>query len=111
MSAQDNNCDTSRKMTDQERSLVMRLLAIAGKEFDLDTVQVYPMSDGGMGSVRFVTERTASRHRKFGQQLSQLHLKDADGVDVIASLDVDTDGELFELDLWKTDFSPTIRLK
>ena len=35
---------------------------------------------------------------------------DEDGVKVIASLNVDSDGHLFELDIWKTDFSPLLRI-
>ncbi|WP_420885213.1 DUF6984 family protein, partial [Candidatus Symbiothrix dinenymphae] len=35
---------------------------------------------------------------------------DEDGVDVIASLNIDDTGDLYELDIWKTDFSPLIKL-
>jgi len=34
---------------------------------------------------------------------------DVDGVTVIASLNIDKDGNLFELDIWKTDYSPLIK--
>jgi hypothetical protein len=36
--------------------------------------------------------------------------KDADGVDVIASLNVDQNNELFELDIWKTTFDQLVRI-
>ena len=34
----------------------------------------------------------------------------ADGVPVLASLNVDQNGRFLELDLWKTDFTPVIRI-
>ncbi|WP_421750901.1 DUF6984 family protein [Croceimicrobium sp.] len=37
-------------------------------------------------------------------------MKDADGVEVIATLYLDKDGSLFELDLWKTNFEPLLIL-
>ena len=38
-------------------------------------------------------------------QVSECQFKDIDGVPVIASLYLDKDNELFELDIWKVDFS------
>lgn len=35
---------------------------------------------------------------------------DQDGVDVIATLSLDNYGDLFELDVWKVDFSPVVSL-
>ena len=45
----------------------------------------------------------------FGKQVSELQFVDQDGIDVLVSLYVDTQGEIFELDVWKTDFSQLIR--
>lgn len=46
----------------------------------------------------------------FGGQVAEYQFTDADGVEVLASLNVDQDGRPFELDMWKTDFSPLIRI-
>ena len=48
--------------------------------------------------------------RKFGRQISDFQFTDVDGIEVIASLNVDSDGNLFELDIWKTDFGKLIEL-
>ena len=36
--------------------------------------------------------------------------KDSDGIDVLASLYLDQDHEICEVDIWKADFSPLIRI-
>ncbi len=46
----------------------------------------------------------------FGKQISDFQFTDVDGVEVIASLNVDSDGNLLELDIWKTDFGKLIKL-
>ena len=46
------------------------------------------------------------KERKFGSQVSDCQFKDTDGVTVIASLYLDREGNMYELDMWKTDFSP-----
>ncbi len=65
------------------------------------------MPDGGMGSVRFVQE--PPEQRIFGEQIAEGLFHDADGVPVSVALNIDQFDDLFELDLWKVDFSPLIR--
>ncbi len=65
------------------------------------------LNDGGMGSVR-LTDRL-DRPRKMGRELVTAHYIDADGVPVIISVNLDEDGQLFEIDFWKVDFSPLER--
>ena len=43
--------------------------------------------------------------RFLGSQISDCQFKDTDGVTVIASLYLDREGNMYELDMWKTDFS------
>jgi len=64
---------------------------------------VQDMNDGGMGSLRFW--RQDGEQRRFGDLPVEAHFRDADGTLVIASVIVDQSGALYELDLWKTDFS------
>lgn len=66
------------------------------------------MNDGGMGSLLLLPHGT-KRDRQFGRQACDHQFKDADGVDVIATLNVDMNEELFELDMWKMDYSPVVR--
>lgn len=71
---------------------------------------VCPMDDGGMGSLYLFTKGETNKDRKFGEQVSEYQFTDEDGVEVVASLNVDDCGSLFELDIWKTDFSKLIRM-
>jgi hypothetical protein len=60
------------------------------------------MQDGGMGGIRFVRPDI----RRFGRELTEAQYLDSDGVLVIISINADDQGDLFELDFWKVDFSP-----
>ncbi|PWK02250.1 hypothetical protein BC749_101313 [Flavobacterium araucananum] len=76
-------------------------------EEDLD---VETMNDDGMGSLKLFPKDISSENRVFGKQIAECIFLDADGINVIASLNVDDKGKLFELDIWKTDFSPLIKI-
>ena len=69
-------------------------------------VIVRSMKDGGMGSLELLLPESPGRDRIFGGRVAELQFRDEDGVDVIVSLNVDQDQRPFELDIWKTDFSP-----
>lgn len=73
----------------------------------LPDLQVEDMSDGGMGSLRFV--QADDRHRRLGKKLVEVEFNDADDVLVSAVINLDDLGRLFELDIWKVDFSPLKR--
>lgn len=94
-----------RKLKDDEKRLIKKLLDNVEQTNNLDDIIARPMSDGGMGSLLLFSNKKEQKKRLFGKQLSEFRFTDIDGVSVIASLNVDTDGELFELDIWKTDFS------
>ena len=69
-----------------------------------------PMDDGGMGSIVLAPLPISVIPRRFGSQVAEVWFSDADGVAVSATLNTDEEGELFELDVWKVDFSPLIRI-
>ncbi|WP_044175609.1 DUF6984 family protein [Flectobacillus major] len=71
---------------------------------------VSPMNDGGMGSLKLYPEGVMSEQRQFGKQASEYIFLDEDGITVIASLYLDKKERLFELDIWKTNYSPLISL-
>jgi hypothetical protein len=73
----------------------------------LPTAQVEELSDGGMGSLLFVSSKP---NRMFGEVIAEIQFNDEDNVPVLASLNLDKDGALFELDLFKADFSPLKKL-
>lgn len=69
---------------------------------------VQDMNDGGMGSLR--VWRGTHDHRLFGGVAAEAEFDDADGVTVLASIYLDRKGQIYELDMWKTDFSPLQQL-
>ncbi|MGN8055125.1 DUF6984 family protein [Pedobacter sp. 22163] len=69
---------------------------------ELATVFVEEMEDGGMGSLRVVSDK----ERFYSRDIGQAEMLDEDGIPLIISVNIDTDGNFFELDIWKVDFSP-----
>lgn len=76
----------------------------------LRSLRVEAMDDGGMGSLRFPRPSTADPSPGVVVTRSCVQFQDLDGVDVLASLNARSDGILIELDVWKTDFSPLIKI-
>ena len=58
-----------------------------------------------MGSIRFVQ----TEPRTLRKALMEAEYTDSDGVLVSIVVNVDTHGDLFEVDFWKVDFSPLRR--
>ena len=100
-----------RQLTSAEKGLIQALIERAqGIEIPsdwLEQVRVTPMNDGGMGSLRFLP---ASLGQMFGEGIAEVLFDDADGVAVSATLNLDQTGSPFELDIWKVDFSPLVRI-
>lgn len=104
--------ESSRTPSKQEITLIKLLVDKSTKTFPLgweDNLSVQPMSDGGMGSLLLLPKGITNQTREFGECISEYQFLDVDGINVIVSLNVDKSGELFELDVWKTDFNPLIR--
>lgn len=74
-----------------------------------ENLSVCEMDDGGMGSLYLLPDSQLNTNRHFGDEVSKFQFTDDDSVQVIASLNLDDSGNLFELDVWKTDFSRLIR--
>lgn len=102
-----------RRPTQRELALLRTLVSRATglritKEWQ-SALSVVPMSDGKMGSLKLMPIG-ARADRRFGKRVSEYTFRDEDDVVVIVSLNVDEEGELYELDIWKTNFQPLIRL-
>ena len=80
--------------------------APAGERFlaALGASLVEDMQDGDMGSLRF--RPPGSYDQRFGKQIAEAEFTDSDGVPVSVTINLDDRGHLFELDIWKMDFSP-----
>jgi hypothetical protein len=103
-----------RHLRDPEMALVVQLLQKAGNPGQLldrlDALNVQEMSDGGMGSLYFASATENPDERRFGRRIAEIQFNDVDGVPVLVSLNVDKEGDLFELDVWKTNFKPGIHI-
>ena len=101
-----------RKLTEREIGLVSYLANKANYKLQpnwLENVDIMPLDDGGMGSMVFIAS-TKQKARKSETLISDCEFKDKDGITVVASLFVDDNNDLYELDIWKTDFSPLIEI-
>jgi hypothetical protein len=96
-------------MRGEERELIRSLLSgVDGSailENTLASSRVTDMRDGGMGGIRFV----GSEPRSLGKTLAEAQYRDSDGVLVSIAISADNNGQLFELDFWRVDFSPLRR--
>ncbi|MBI5610018.1 MAG: hypothetical protein HY902_14180 [Deltaproteobacteria bacterium] len=75
----------------------------------VDCLLAESMADGGMGSLR-LKFRGRSRSGRFREELGVCQFTDTDGIAVVATLYGNDDGLPFELDVWKVDFSPLLRV-
>ena len=109
--SQSNRTPQARPMRPAERELVEMLLA--GKNVKpgivskLSSVLVEDMQDGGMGSIRFLTQGRSTKG--FGESIARAEYIDEDGVLVSITINVDQENELYEVDFWKVDFAPLKR--
>jgi hypothetical protein len=101
--------ESGRLLRTEETALIRTVLANVYSsevlENELRNSRVVDMPDGGMGSIRFLGSHT----KTFGMELAEAQYLDSDGVLVSISINADKQGELFELDFWKVDFSPLKR--
>lgn len=105
--------ELSRKPTIQEERLLEYLVKkskVIIPENWKDGLMVCPMDDGEMGSLYLIPQGSVIEGRVLGGQVSDFQFTDIDGIEVIVSLNLDKDGCLFELDIWKTNFERLLKL-
>jgi hypothetical protein len=103
--------ESNRKPTKDEKRLIEFLVHKASIHFPCHwktNLLVQQMNDDGMGSLYLFPNGIMVNNRLFGECVSEHIFLDKDGIEVIVSLNVDQHGDLYELDIWKTDFSPLI---
>lgn len=98
-----------RKITDDELRLLKHLMHLANLNISLEKLMVNNMDDGGMGSLLLYPTGKISE-KTYGSTPSEVEFRDADRSPVLASLNLDKNGDLFELDIWKINFDPLIRI-
>jgi hypothetical protein len=100
-----------RTLGSEEQALIEHMLHEVSQENRfrdlISNCLVEDLSNGGMGSTRFDSQNRGER--RLGEDLCQSEFLDFDGVPILATLSLDNFGQLFELDLWKVDFSPILQ--
>ena len=95
-----------RSLRVEEETLIRSMLRShkdsAALMLQVDVAMVDEMLDGGMGSLRFSSDKT----RSLGAAVAEADYVDTDGVPVSIVVNVDQNGQLFELDIWKVNFLP-----
>jgi hypothetical protein len=102
-----------RKLNKAEESLLNFLIEKASLNLPFnwnESLMVQQMDDGGMGSLKLFPQGIDDSNKLFGKKASECYFLDDDSVKVIATLNLDENGQLFELDVWKTDFNPLIKI-
>ncbi|MEO8668772.1 MAG: hypothetical protein ABI399_09665 [Bauldia sp.] len=98
-----------RQLTAPERDLLLHLLQnTAGASRLVGEPSgrlVQEMQDGGMRSLQFHSNRP---ERRFGSIVAEGNFHDSDGTLVSVAVIIDTEGQIYELDIWKVDFSALI---
>lgn len=74
------------------------------------TLTVADMNDEGMGSLQLYPDGLVVGSRTVGRRASECQFSDDDGIEVIASLNIDNAGRPYELDIWKTNFEKLKRI-
>jgi hypothetical protein len=100
-----------RPLSSNERELVQALSVGVYSQSEIEHqfthALVRDMSDGAMGSIRFAN--SSADKPAFGREAVEADYIDQDGVLVRIALNLDQQGDLFEVDFWKVDFSPLLR--
>jgi hypothetical protein len=102
-----------RDLSQQEKALLVALLQ-SNPELvplirSLEDLVVEEMRDGGMGSLSLVPKGLEGTRRSFGKQLVLGDFTDTDGVSVSVTVNVDSKGTLYELDVWKVNFTSLLK--
>lgn len=90
-----------RPITSLEKDLIQHLIKLIPDNFKTYQIPsiVKQLDDGGMGSLQLSDD-------SFGRDLIQVKYKDSDDQLVLITLVEGQTGLLYELDIWKVDFSP-----
>lgn len=102
-----------RLPTEKEHKLIKELIFLSEKDYlysQLENLMVAELEDGKMGSLSLMPKGIKNKGNKQIEICSEKIFKDVDDVTVIASLYIDEIGNLYELDIWKVDYTPLISL-
>lgn len=93
-----------RQLREREKDLISFLLSLKSLEIDISNLAVEDYPKTNSNSIWFKGSKPMSQ-RKNQQSLVLATFLDNDNIPISVHLSVDSDGELYELDIWKVDFS------
>ncbi|MEM0939410.1 MAG: hypothetical protein AAGI25_06425 [Bacteroidota bacterium] len=93
-----------RRINSREKKLLTELIQISGKFYSIEEIEVSELKDDGMGSL-YLGSSNLKDKRFFGKRVAEAEYLDNDKIPIIVSLNVDQFDDLFELDIWKVDYS------
>ena len=99
----------NRKLRKEEIDMITWIIedTVEGQRIipTLSEIYVEEMDDGGMGSLKVII--SGEDTRLYSQELGkEADLLDIDNVPLFITVNLDTNGDLYELDVWKGDSSP-----
>ena len=101
--------ETERSLKTEEYQLLENMLKeLKNYDFNLENLKVVDMLDGSMGSLYIVNPQKIREERKMDKSIIEKQFYDVDDVPISVCINIDTDGNLFELDIWRVDFNPLI---
>ncbi|QES88569.1 DUF6984 family protein [Rhizosphaericola mali] len=74
---------------------------------NLSFLNVKDMQDGQMGSIKFIYDNNTQK-RMFSKQIEEIEFTDKDNIPILVTINIDQFGDLYEVDIWKVDFSQVI---
>lgn len=99
-----------RKIKLEEYKLLKCMLKeLKTHQFEIENLKVVEMLDGGMGSLYIVDSCKNREERKMSKSIIERQFYDVDQTPISVSVNIDTEGNLFELDIWRVDFNPIIK--
>lgn len=73
---------------------------------NITETRIRDLKDGQMGSIELAQSYPG---RRMSKCIAEADYVDLDGVSVTITVNIDQQGKLFEIDIWKVDFSPLVR--
>ena len=94
--------------TEEYQLLKCMLKDLKEYNFNLDNIKVMDMLESGMGSLYIISPLNKREDRKMNKAIVERQFNYIDGVPISVCINIDTEGNLFELDIWRVDFNPLI---
>jgi hypothetical protein len=96
-----------RKLKNEELGLITHMLSqVPNGDYFIKKLPSLLVTEliNGMGSFKFLSETSQKRTKQ--KEVAHMNLPDVDGIPLSITLNLGTDGELYELAIFKADLAP-----